>query len=191
MVFRRPEAVLEDPEIIQRILKGDKDLFGELVQRHETALIRLCLGILGDPHQAEEAAQEIFLKAYRSLDRFKGEAAFRTWLTRIGINHCRDLLRRRNRRKFLSLDAILGGKENPPEALIERPGEEPVGLEKAKEIMARLSEGDREILSMKELEDLNYVEIGSVLGLSLDAVKGRLKRARTRVRHLLKIQDVQ
>jgi RNA polymerase sigma-70 factor, ECF subfamily len=191
MVFRRPEVVLEDPEIIRLILQGDKDLFGELVRRHETVLVRLCLGILGDPHQAEEAAQEVFLKAYRALDRFHGDAAFRTWLTRIGINHCRDLLRRRNRRKFFSLDAILGEKENPPEALIERPSEEPAGLEKAKEILARLPEGDREILVLKEVDDLDYGEIGRVLGISLDAVKGRLKRARTRVRHLLKAPDVQ
>ncbi len=154
-------------------------------------MYRLCLGILGDPHQAEEAAQETFLKAYRALARFQGDAAFRTWLTRIGINHCRDILRCRARRAVFSLDAILDEKKDLPESLVQRPREEPEGFARAKEILGLLPEAEREILVMRELEELNYDEIGRVLGLSLDAVKSRLKRARARVRHLLEGRDVE
>ncbi len=186
------EPAIEESDLIRKILQGEKDLFADLVTRHETRVYRVLLGILGDPHQAEEAAQEVFVKAYRALGAFRGDAAFSTWITRIAINRGRDLLRRRKIRRIFSLDSILEDSPTLPEALIQQaPEGPPEGLARAQAILARLPEGEREVLLLQEVEGLSYEEIAGVLKTSVDGVKGRLKRVRIRVRHLLGEENVQ
>jgi RNA polymerase sigma-70 factor (ECF subfamily) len=175
-----------DDDLIRRIREGQTEPFSELVRRHETSLYRVGLAFLGDPDEAEEAAQEVFVKAYRSLADFKGDSSFRTWATRIAINHCKDLLRRRGRRTFLSIDAFASGEApHPRELIVAPPSAAPEGFERARKVLDALPEGDREILVLFEVEELSYEEIAATLKVSLDAVKGRLKRARQRVRDLL------
>jgi RNA polymerase sigma-70 factor (ECF subfamily) len=146
------------------------------------------LAFLGDPHEAEEAAQSTFIKAYGSLSRFQQNASFRTWITRIGINHCKDVLRSRKRLKTISLDTLLEDGTPLPRALVSFPTERP------KKVFAlptgaldRLSRGERDVLEKAgEQATLDYSVLGRVLGLSRDGVKGRLKRARSKVRAYLK-----
>ena len=180
--------VIEEREIISSILAGDRDLYAQLVERHKRNLYQLCLAILSDPHEAEEAAQVAFIKAFRSLGSFRGASSFRTWITRIGLNHCKDLIRQKARRKFLSLDFLLeGGKPTPP-VLVQEIPEEPFPLPVLSQAMLDcLSEGERAVIRlMREKEGLSYAQIGRELGLSLDGVKGRLKRARSKLQHFLK-----
>lgn len=181
-------TVIEEKELINRILGGDKDLYGELVDRHKTGLFQLCLAVLRDPHEAEDAAQVVFIKAYRSLGTFRGGSTFRTWITRIGLNQCKDILRQKSRRKFLSLDFLLEGDHTVPAVLVSNPGMDlPEGPAVTPEMFKTLSEGERKILRLvQEREDLSYEEMGKELGLSLDGVKGRLKRARAKIQLLLK-----
>ena len=144
----------------------------------------LCLAILSNPHEAEEAAQVAFIKAYRALGSFHGDSSFRTWLTRIGLNHCRDLLRTRKKRRFLSLEILLEEGRKVPDALIERLPEPPEPLPVlTPEMLGSLSEGERKIVELVRDREgcISYEEIGKELGLSLDGVKGRLKRARAKL----------
>jgi len=157
------------------------------VERHGTYLFQLCLALLGDSHQAEEAAQVVLIKAYQSLVNFKGNASFRTWITRIGLNHCKDLLRQRKRRHFLSLETMVEEGRPLPESQAGE-GEEKHGLPRVTEAMLNtLTEGERDIIHLVgEKYDMSYEEMGQRLGLSLDGVKGRLKRARIKLRRFLK-----
>jgi RNA polymerase sigma-70 factor (ECF subfamily) len=177
-------SAIEERDLIQKILSGERDLYARLVERHQRNLYQLCLAILSNPHEAEEAAQVAFIKAYRALGSFHGDSSFRTWLTRIGLNHCRDLLRTRKKRRFLSLEILLEEGRKVPDALIERLPEPPEPLPVlTPEMLGSLSEGERKIVELVRDREgcISYEEIGKELGLSLDGVKGRLKRARAKL----------
>src|SRR5262249_26979807 len=96
-----------DLEVIKRIQNGDADAYADLIRKNHAKIMGLCLSMLGNPTSAEDAAQEIFIKAYRSLDKFQANSAFSTWLYRIAANHCLDLLRQKTREKTDSLEALL------------------------------------------------------------------------------------
>lgn len=179
-----------DAEIIADVLNGNKEAFAELVRAHQEPIRRYCAGIFGAGANADDAAQEVFIKAYRGLKSFHGKSAFGTWLYRIAINHCRDLLRKKMRRKEDSLDQI---RETQGDAFTtgitaDSAREALSARETAEKVLASVSEQARSILILREVEELSYEEIMRVLGCSLDAVKSRLKRARQEVlqknRHL-------
>jgi RNA polymerase sigma-70 factor (ECF subfamily) len=153
------------------------------MRAHQAAVLGLCLAILGDPHEAEDAAQAAFLKAYRALERFQGQASFRTWITRIAINTCKDRLRQRQRQRTQSLDAWVEAGKPLPAALVQAPLNEAGPSALSPELLGRLSPGERGLLDLLLDDDtLSYAELGERLGLSLDGVKGRLKRAREKLR---------
>src|SRR5579871_5118969 len=99
-----------EKESIEAVLAGDPEAFAELVRTHQARLRLACLVFLGNREEADDAAQDIFIKAFKALDGFKAESSFLTWLLRIADNHCRDLLRTRTRRRTESLDALLAEK---------------------------------------------------------------------------------
>ncbi len=162
----------EEKGLIDRILRGDRNAYAELVRAYQAKVLRLCASLLGES-DAEDAAQEIFLKAYRSLASFRKEASFSTWLYRIASNHCRDLLRKRSRQKTEPLDEL-------PESLLssDDPRAQAEKTDLAEQILLALSPDERLILTLREVQGLSYEEIAEVLSCSLDAVKGRLKRLR-------------
>jgi len=170
----------KDGELARRAAGGDDAAFAELVRRHAPRVRALCSATLGGPSEAEDAAQEAFLKAHRALARFSGQASFGTWLHRIAVNHCLDVLRAAGRRRSESLDALLeadgsalGGvlsEASPAKALEDR--------DTVKRLLARLNPEQRLALTLREAEGLSYEEIASVMACSLDSVKSRLKRAR-------------
>ncbi|MEK7657443.1 MAG: sigma-70 family RNA polymerase sigma factor [Elusimicrobiota bacterium] len=170
----------EDSEWVRRARGGDRDAFAALVRGHHVRILRLCLSMLRDPSDAEDAAQEAFLKAYKSLDRFAGDCAFSTWLHRIAANYCLDLLRRASRRRTESLDAAYGKEGGEPGAADASP--EPDASLEAADFAARalagLPEDYRLILVLRETQGLSYLELAQALECSLDSVKARLRRAR-------------
>ena len=181
---------IQETELIPRILAGEKDLYSELVERHGVYLFRLCLALLGDRHQAEDAAQVALIKAYQSLNSFQGKSSFRTWIVRISLNHCKDILTKRSRWKFLSLDALLEGNHPVAEFMVTELEEAPPLPVLTESMLERLSEGERKAIRLiREKEGISYEEMGKELGLSLDGVKGRLKRARLKLRKFLKIGE--
>ena len=141
---------------------------------------------------AEDAAQEIFFKAYQALKNFRGQSAFSTWLYRIASNHCLDLLRKRQREHTESWEALI---EESGEQLHEllTASQDPKAIladtELVQRALTQLSPDYRLILTLREIEGLSYEELAEALHCSLDAIKARLRRARQelleRVRHFV------
>jgi RNA polymerase sigma-70 factor (ECF subfamily) len=157
-----------------------------------------CLSMLQNHTDAEEAAQDVFIKAYNNLPKFKGDSQFSTWLYRITANHCLDVLRKRNRRKTYSLDALIEAEGDSIHRHFSTAAVADTQVENRDltgKILSTLPAEYRTILTLREVDGLEYQEIADVLDCSLDAVKGRLSRARRqlqeKLRHFLKEKDVQ
>lgn len=185
-----PQPQDPDSELVERAKAGDLDAFSDLVRRHHARVAGLCASLLG-PSEADDAAQEVFLKAHRALRQFHGEARFSTWLYRVAANVCLDARRKAARRPAVSLDALVEAQGEAVGRLFAEPArglsEEDADL--ARRVLAALPEGYREVLVLRESQGLSYEELAGALGCSLDAVKARLKRARRelheKLRHFL------
>lgn len=186
-----------DLSLVGRAKAGDLDAFSELVRRHHARVAGLCASLLDDPGEVDDAAQEVFLKAYRSLKNFQGDSRFSTWLYRVTTNHCLDLRRRAARRKTVSLDSMLDEEGEAVGRLFAEPArardsEEDADL--ARRLLAALPEAYRQVLVLRETQGMSYGEIARALNCSLDAVKARLKRARRelreKMRHIFPSGDV-
>jgi len=176
-----------DRELVRRAQKEDKEAFEELVRRHQARVFAVAGGILRNKEDVEDIAQQVFLKAYFSLKRFDQRAAFSTWLYKITVNECWDLLRKRKVRPLL-YEADLseeqarqysasGEKEEQSQDVSER-------LEKRQELerlLDCLEERDRTMLVLKEVQGFSVEEIAAILGINGNTVKVRLFRARQRI----------
>ena len=179
--------------LVDRVLAGEKELFYELVRPHERAVYVAALAILQNPADAEEVTQEAALKAFRRLDTFRGESKFSTWLVRIAVNEARMRLRRDRRVQYESLDSSPEEEtsEYCPISLAdwrEIPSEELESKEirnMIEEALIRLPEKYREVLVLRDIEQLNIAETAAALGVTSGTVKLRLLRARLRMRDLL------
>lgn len=165
--------VADDAHLVRSAQAGDRAAFEELVRRHELPVYRLAVRMLGNASDAEDAAQEIFVRAWRALASFRAESALSTWLYRIAINHCLGVLGRAE----LRIGPLTGEEPDP------RPGPETAALERdalhnLKMAIGKLTPEQRAPLVLREFEGLAYEEIGEVLDLTPGAVKGRLYRAR-------------
>ena len=171
----------QDRKLIERILDGQTEAYAELVRRHQDHIYGLCLSLTKNPTDAEDAAQEIFLKAYRRLKDFRFESSFGTWLYRVAYHHSLDLLKARIRRPAESLDALV---EARGDFVAESPDqkEDSLPAEQARQVLDALRPEDRLVLTLRELEGLSYDEMTRALNISLDAVKSRLRRARETLR---------
>ena len=175
---------MTEQELVRRAKGGDQDAFAELVTAHQDRIYTLCLRMTGNREDAQDAAQEAFLNAWRGLASFQGGSSFSTWLYRLASNACIDLLRRRKRRQEgeapHSLDDEEAGWPEPaapgggPEEELEQK-ERRQALERE---LRALPDHQREILVMREVSGLSYQEIGELLSLDLGTVKSRLARAR-------------
>ncbi len=169
-----------DEELIGQARSGDDRAYAELIRRNHAKIFGLCVSMLHNTTMAEDAAQEVFLKAYQSLDRFKGQSAFSTWLYRVASNHCLDLLRKSARRPAESLEAILETEGDRVSRLLRAPDEErrAEDADLVRRVLASLPPDYRLILTLREAQGLSYEEIMAVMDCSLDSVKARLRRAR-------------
>ncbi len=177
-------ATREDSVWVNRCKAGDPDAFEPLVQKFAGQIQRLAWGILRDRREeAEDAVQEIFLKAYLALPKFRGDAKFSTWLYRIAVNHCRDILRRSTLKSVPLDENQLASREDTDSKYREMEDDRNVS-ESAKSaktlhsLLDRLNEKHRRIIVMRELEDMSYDEIGEILRIPPGTVRSRLNRAR-------------
>jgi RNA polymerase sigma-70 factor, ECF subfamily len=168
-------AAPDDAQLVTRAQAGRLDAFEELVRRYRQPTYRVALRVLGDAADAEDATQDAFVQAWRSLADFRADAAFSTWMYRIVTNRCLNVLRARHRTEPLPVD-----REAPasrPDRIVEARWE----VEDLKLAIARLSPEQRAPFVLRELEGHSYQEIADVLELSVPAVKSRLHRARFEV----------
>ncbi len=181
-----------DEELVEACQAGESSAYDLLVARWEDKIRGAAYRLLGSEDEARDAAQEAFLKAYRALPGFKGEARFSSWLYRIAVNLCRDRLRRRKGRSFVSLEAL---EEAGPVIASREPGAhdlvEQIDLRRTvRRAIAALPEEQREVLILKEYQGLTFLEIAQALELPVSTVKTRLYRGLGQLRLRLETDGV-
>jgi len=161
--------------------QADEALLEEWINTYQTALLRLCYLQLHDVSLAEDAVQETFWKAYRAMEGFRGEANPKTWLARIAINTCRDMLRTS---WFKRVDRRVDPNTLPPAIIQPTETESELSL-----AIMNLPRKLRETILLYYYHDMSTVEIASVLGIAQPTVSSRLKRGREKLRTLLERRE--
>jgi RNA polymerase sigma-70 factor, ECF subfamily len=188
----RKSRVEDDRELVRRAQKDDKAAFEELVKRHQSRVFAVAGGILRNREDVEDIAQQVFLKAYFSLKRFDQRAAFSTWLYKITVNECWDLLRKRKVRPLVFEAEFSEEQARQYDGMEEKADGVPDISERlalrqeVEELMECLEERDRMMLVMKEVQGFSVEEIAEILEINGNTVKVRLFRARQRITERVK-----
>ena len=166
-----------EPEVIDQAQKGDAGAFTQVVEAYQRPVFNLCYRMLGNPEDAEDAAQETFLRAYDHLKRYDRQRSFSTWLLSIAAHYCIDQLRK-HRMTFLSMDTFpeldIPDANPGPEVAFHRHEDQ----QRVQDLLTSLSPQDRAAVAMYYWYDFSYEEIAESLKLTVSAVKSRLHRAR-------------
>jgi RNA polymerase sigma-70 factor (ECF subfamily) len=168
-------------ELLEACRRGDAGAFEELVERTQRHVYTLAYRLVGDRHEAEDVAQEAYLRVFRSLRGFRQEARFETWLYRIVTNAAFTHLRRRGRFGVL----LAEGQEQAVEEPEVRPVEAALDRDEVKRALQGLTPGARAVVVLKDVYGLSCQEIADEMGLSESAVKVRLHRARKRLKEVI------
>jgi RNA polymerase sigma-70 factor (ECF subfamily) len=186
------EKAPSDQKLLERCRAGDEDAFDDLVRRHQQRAFNVAFQILRDREDATEVAQDAFVRIYRSVNNFRGECEFTTWLHQIVVNLARNKHRwwkRRGRQSGVSLDSPVEMRDGEAPMQIAASGDTPdVETVKAEfvELLSRRMEELpcklREVLVLRNVENLSYEEIATVLDCSIGTVKSRIARAREALR---------
>jgi RNA polymerase sigma-70 factor, ECF subfamily len=177
----------DDRELVRRAQQEDQEAFEELVRRHQHRVFAVAGGILRRREDVEDIAQQVFVKAYFSLKRFDQRAAFSTWLYKITVNECWDLLRKKKVRPLVYESDLSEEQARQVTSAEEKDGGGPdisdrlVARERVERLLDGLDERDRLMLILKEVEGFAVEEIAQVLDLNANTVKVRLFRARRRI----------
>ena len=182
-----------DQLLVERVQRGDKKAFELLVSKYQRKLMRLVSRLVHDQAEAEDVVQESFIKAYRALANFRGDAAFYTWLYRIGINTAKNHLVSQGRRAPTSTDADIEEAETFVDADGLRDMNTPESLLASKQIaetvnaaMMSLPEELRNAISLREIEGMSYEEISEVMLCPIGTVRSRIFRAREAIAQKLR-----
>jgi RNA polymerase sigma-70 factor, ECF subfamily len=168
------------PAVLDRARQGDNEAFTAVVQAYDRRLRGLAYRILGDRDRMDDALQEAYVRAFRALPRFRGDARLGTWLFRITYNACLDELARTGKATHLPLDELAGQASAAPE-----PGEV-LGIRAELELaLASLTPDERAVVLLVDARGLDYSEAGGILGIPVGTVASRLNRARVALRRTL------
>ena len=172
-----------DEELVQRVREGDQRAMNVLVDRHHGVVFRSCAAILSDEDLAADASQNSFLKAFRAVDRFRGEAAFRTWLLAIAGNEARSLLRKVKQRREDTLEDVdtLPATGHDPSAEVIFRSE----VERVRAVLAELPEKQKLSVSLRILEGLSFREIGEIIDSTEGSARVNYHHGIRRLRELL------
>src|SRR5437762_10358735 len=180
-------AATHDRELVRRAQREDKEAFEELVRRHQHRVFAVAGGIVRRREDVEDVAQQVFVKAYFSLKRFDQRAAFSTWLYKITVNECWDMLRKRKVRPLVYEADLSEEQARQVISSAEKSKDQPdisdrlEARQRLERLLDGLDERDRLMLILKEVEGFSIEEIAEVLDLNANTVKVRLFRARRRV----------
>ncbi len=182
-----------DQQLVERVQRGDKRAFDLLVSKYQRRLIRLVSRLVKDPSEAEDVAQDAFIRAYRALPNFRGDSAFYTWLYRIGLNTAKNHLVSQGRKaptatEFSSEDAeqrddgeLLRDINTPESLMMSRQVGEAVNS-----AMNALGDDLKTAITLREIEGLSYEEIASAMNCPVGTVRSRIFRARDAIAARLK-----
>ncbi len=185
---------MDDKRLIRRLQRRDERAFSEVVVRYQAPIFNLCFRMLANAAEAEDIAQETFVKCFQAIGSFRGDSSLSTWLYRIAVNLCKNRLKYLGRRHYRSSSNVddvpesawsSGGSQataaepdaNPEEALVGKRAEGRV-----QRALASLEAEFRELLVLRDVQGLSYAEVGVVTGLAAGTVKSRLHRARAALR---------
>ena len=171
-----------DAELVRLAQAGDREAFDEIVRKHQRQVYQLCYRFAGNHEDASDLAQDVFVRAYRSLAGFKGQAALATWLYRIGVNVCLN----KKALKALPIDPM--PPIEPADLHAERADATVLKHERAREVraaIARLPRKQRATLILRTYQDLPHDEIAAILGSSVGAVKANFFHALANLKKLL------
>ncbi len=186
-----------DADLVRQAAEGDRDAFRELFERYQRRVLSVVMGMLHDRDAALDVTQDTFIKAYRSIDRFKGEASFYTWIYRIAVNLAIDWQRREWRRPMAAPTRSPSG-DGPEEDAIDRIGDETPGndpflatrdrqlRERVREAIEELTPDHKAVILLREVEGLSYDEISRAMQCSIGTVMSRLHYARKKLQKRLK-----
>jgi RNA polymerase sigma-70 factor, ECF subfamily len=182
--------VTDDYKLIRSIQAGDHQAFELLVRRYQRQVANLIYMTMGNRDDVDDIAQEVFIRVYRSLPKFKFDASFFSWVYRITYNLCIDEIRKKKIRRVLSLDYLTEdtlekNRQNKDNAIASDSLLKEERQSVVQSALQRLSPEHREVLVLREYQDFSYDEIAETLGLKLEAVKSRIFRARREMRDLL------
>ena len=182
-----------DQLLVERVQAGDKRAFDVLVSKYQRRLMRLVSRLVHDPAEAEDVVQETFIKAYRALRHFRGDAAFYTWLYRIGINTAKNYLVTQGRRAVTSSDTDAEQAESFDDGNKLRDNNTPESVLASKQIAATVNAAMevlpielRTAIVLREIEGLSYEEISEIMACPIGTVRSRIFRAREVIAEKLK-----
>jgi RNA polymerase sigma-70 factor, ECF subfamily len=184
----------DDRELVRLAKSDDKEAFELLVRRHQSRVFAVAGGILRNKEDVEDVAQQVFVKAYFSLKRFDQRAAFSTWLYKITVNECWDVLRKRKVRPLLYESDLSEEQAHEYNGFSEKATVPDVSdrleaRERVEKLLVDLDERDRLMLILKEVQGFSVEEIAEILEINGNTVKVRLFRARRRITEKVKRRD--
>ena len=164
---------------IKEASQGNTGAFAELVRLHRMRVVRTAFGVLGSPEEAEDVAQDVFIKVWHSLKDFQPDTSFASWLYRITVNASIDVLRHRKEESGLNVE-YSSPTVRPEEHMIRRANQQRV-----RNAIAQLPESARTTLTLREFEQLSYKEIADILQIPIGTVMSRLNYARQSLKKIL------
>ncbi len=181
-------AALDDADLVRESASGNLLAFDQLVVRYRDKALRLVVSVLGTNIDAEDVVQEIFIKVYLSLSRFRGDSSFSTYLYTITVNRCRDEMRKSKLRRFFSFDDWFS-RNDTNENLSQENGHQLEHEERrlvVRQAMENLPPQTRMLLYLREVEELSYKELADIFDVEIGTIKSRLARSRDKLREELK-----
>ncbi len=179
----------DDMKIIERVIDGDTEAFSAIIARYQDKVFRYVRAKFDNSDEVMDITQDIFMMAFESLESFRGDAKFSTWLFSITANYCKNYRKKMNRMRTVSIEKseeesgefqIADERENTEKAVIDKES-----LRIVKEELYTLPEDYREILILRDIEGMPYNEIAGILGISLSNVKVRIHRGREQLKERL------
>ena len=189
-----PGVGVREATLVQRCAARDEDACSELVAEHQRMVVQLAVNLLGDREEALDLSQEVFLRVFRTIHRFRGHSSLRTWIYRIAVNQARNrhrFWRRRHRNDQVPLEVHVAAHGEFKSTI----GEEPDRLLEQKQLGERLQQAldrlpfdQRTAIVLREIDGLSYDDIAFSLGVAIGTVKSRLTRARQALRNDLRTE---
>jgi RNA polymerase sigma-70 factor (ECF subfamily) len=185
---------VRETTLVQRCAARDESACAELVAEHQRMVVQLAVNLLGDRDEALDLSQEVFLRVFRTIHRFRGQSTLRTWIYRIAVNQARNrhrFWRRRHRNDQVSLDAHIAAHGEFPSTLGLRPDrvfEQKQLGQRLQDALDRLPFDQRTAIVLREIDGLSYEDIAFSLGVAIGTVKSRLTRARQALRDDLRTE---
>ena len=182
-----------DQQLVERVQRGDKQAFDLLVSKYQRRLIRLVSRLVKDPSEAEDVAQDAFIRAYRALPNFRGDSAFYTWLYRIGLNTAKNHLVSQGRKAPTATEFSSEDAEQRDDGLLLRDINTPESLMMSRQVgeavnsaMDALGDDLKTAITLREIDGLSYEEIASAMNCPVGTVRSRIFRARDAIAARLK-----